>query len=91
MTLVERHTVLGAFLCRGGALDEMAILGWLWGRGGRERAEGEEEICGDDDGTRRLSVLKDARYIILSVLNNKSGSIIFIKAVQSASAQGHQT
>jgi len=46
MTLVERHFVLGGFLCRGGELDEMAIWDGFEGerrkRGRNERAEERE-------------------------------------------------
>ena len=61
--------------------------------GGRRGESGRKkkkfvEMTGDND-----SVCPQRRPLHhpSSVLNNKSGSIIFIKAVQSASAQGHQT
>lgn len=96
MTLVERHFVLEDFLCREGALDEMAIWDGFGGRGrrGKERSAEQERrrnlwrMTGHDDA---VCPQRRPLHHLPPVLNNKSGSIIFTEAVQSASAQGHQT
>jgi hypothetical protein len=61
MTLVERHFVLGGFLYRGGALDEMAIWDGVRERGRkrdemreRKRKRKKYKNCGEERPRRSL-------------------------------------